>query len=212
MRYEKIFSPAKTKGVVWLVATLLSCLYCAGCDSDEGSPLVLALQPLYTTADLDTDARLLGCWTDQDGEVTFIFEPGVERNYKLKVIQIEAGREFTGEFTASLVRLGSDWFLDLYPNELQGGSDFFQWHFLRTHTFIRIEIDSDSLSIACLSGQWLRKRLEDKSVDTPHEVLHGAAVLTGTTWELQDLVYRYAHSGEAFADPLNLTWQKEGTE
>jgi hypothetical protein len=53
--------------------------------------------------------------------------------------------------------------------------------------------------------------LEDKSVDTPHESADGSLLLTGTTQEIQDLVYLHATEQEAFDNSLKLI-RKEDEE
>ncbi|GAC1616237.1 MAG: hypothetical protein NVS9B13_01390 [Candidatus Acidiferrum sp.] len=189
-------------GVIYLL--ICCCVWFGGCDSGDANPLVPSLQPLYTAVDLDFDERFLGGWADEKDEMRFVFEPGGEKVYKLTITEGEGSDEVTAEFEAHLVRLGADWLLDLYPKQLTGGGDLYQLHFLRAHTFVRVRLKDDSLQLLFFKADWLKERLDEKSVDIPHEVTADGVLLTGTTQELQDLVYRCADDEEAFGIPIHL--------
>ena len=191
------------------LATVLYCSIClSGCDSATWNPLVTSLQPLYTPVDLEFDSGLIGAWADEHHETRFVFAQEGEKAFKLTVTETDGDTQASGEFTVHLVRLGSDLFLDIHAKGPSGGSDFFQCHFLRAHTFTRVDIQDDTLRLSFFSAEWLKKRLEDQSVDTPHESVDGDPVLTGDAEELQRLVYRYAHDEEAFSVSIPLTREK----
>ena len=71
------------------------------------------------------------------------------------------------------------------------------------NTFIRT-----SLSPAFLSASWLKAKIKENSVNTPYVKADDALLLTGTTEELQELVFCYANDDQAFADPLLLEKQR----
>lgn len=179
----------------------LACpVWMSGCDSDNANPLVPSVRPLYNETDLDTDSELPGTWTDEQDDVKVVFAADEQKQaYKLTISQTDNNKESRGEFSAHLVRLGSVWLLDLYPNGLESGPDIFQMHFVRAHTFVRIDRNGDQLKLAFLSSDWLRERIADKSVDTPHETFDGCLLLTGSVDDLQDLVYRYVDDSKAFS-------------
>ena len=189
-------------------------LLISGCDEDPGSPFVLSVHPLYLESDAEFDPTLLGKWVDSDGDVTFHFETSPDPVYKLKVVERNSEATVTGEFKAHLVRIGNTWFLDIFPEEKEGGSEFYRTHFVRAHTFARVQIDHDSLQVSFLASTWLKQRFDDKTVDTAHEVIEGTPVLTATTEELQSLVDRFAKDDEAFPDPLvlKLIQEQKGEE
>ncbi len=197
--------PAVARGV--LVVTFAS-TFLAGCE-DDGNPLVPSLRPLYTPADIDFDPFLIGNWIDENGEVGFRFEKCGDKQYCLTVTEKDGDKVVSGSFETLLGHLGGDQFLDFYPHELDDWGSFHSFHFLRAHTFARLEITSERLKLEFFRSDWLKKRLEDKSVDTPHESEDGSLLLTGTTQEIQDLVYLYATEPEAFCNSLNLTRKKD---
>lgn len=211
MNYRFAFVKALASRAGATCLLLLCCIGFSGCDGDDGGPFVLSLHPLYTKVDLDFDAQLIGNWKDKDGDVSFVFEQEGERDYRLTVIERDGTKEESGEFDAHLVRLGSEWFLDLYPKELKAGSDFYQLHFLPAHTFMRVQIVSDDLTLRFFNNEWWKARIDDKSVDTPHEIVGGSLLLTGSIQEVQEIVYSHANVEQAFGEPLSLVRQV-GTE
>jgi hypothetical protein len=193
----------------WLLGAALALvsIVSTGCDSD-GNPFVVSLQPFYTQLDLEADSRLNGMWTDQEGDVTFSFEQGAEEGkekaYTLVVKDRDEGQEKSGEFDVRLVRLGASYFLDIYPRSSKEGNEFYRAHFTRAHTIARVEIHQDSIHMAFLSASWLKAKMMEKSVDAPYVKTEDALLLTGTTEEVQELVFSHANDDEAFPDPLLL--------
>lgn len=175
----------------------------AGCD-DSGNPFVVSLQPFYTKVDLETDPGLTGTWRDKEEDVSFTFEAGTEKEYTLVVKERDGERETSGEFEAHLMRLGGSWFIDFFPKNNSDGGEFYRIHFLRGHSIARVELGFDSMQMAFMNASWLSARIDEKSIDTPHEKADGSLLLTGTTEEVQELAYFYANDEKAFADPLSL--------
>ena len=201
----------------WLIGATLALVSIVptGCDSD-GNPFVMSLQPFYTQLDLEADSRLNETWTDKEGDVTFAFEQGrekgKEKEYELVVKEKDGEQQVSGKFDVRLVQLGAFWFLDIYPQNNEGKSEFYRMHFIRAHTITRVEIKQDSIQMAFLSASWLKAKIEENSIDTPHVKASDALLLTGTTEELQELVFRYANDDQAFADPLLLERQRPEEE
>jgi hypothetical protein len=190
-------------GWMFGVALALAGFAAAGCE-DSGNPFVVSLSPFYSKTDLEANPGLAGTWRDKEGDVSFTFEAGTEKEYTLVVKEREGGQEMSGEFEAHLVRLGGSWFIDFFPKNSSGGDEFYRVHFFRGHSIARVELGQDSMQMAFLSASWLSARIEEKSIDTPHEKADGSLLLTGTTEELQELAYLYADDEKAFADPLTL--------
>lgn len=203
--------PRRLTSVLSVVAFLFIGLLTSGCD-DGGGPFVLSIHPVYTKVDLDFDPVLLGSWVDDQDDVSFIFQKGTELEYKLTVIERDGQQESKAEFEAHLVRLGGADFLDIYPKSLEGGSEFYRAHLIPAHTIARLTIEPDKVSLAFLSADWLKKRIEDKSVDAAHESVAGTMILTCATDDLQHLVDLYANDRAAFPDPLDLQRSEEKTK
>jgi hypothetical protein len=136
------------------------------------------------------------------------FTEGEKRAYKLLVVESDSGDQKSGEFEAHLVRLGSDWFLDLFPTGQLPSSEFAQMHLLRAHSIARLELRRDSIQLSFLSGAWLRKQLKQHIVDIPYQEIQGTLLLTGTTEDLQDFIYLHADD-DAFSSEAQLVLQEE---
>jgi hypothetical protein len=188
--------------VMGLAMTLAS-FAAIGCD-DGGNPFVVSLRPFYTKVDLEADTGLIGSWKDPEGDVSFTFEAGADKEYTLIVKEREGGQENSGEFEAHLMRLGGSQFIDFYPKNNSEEDQFHRVHFFRGHSIARVELGQDSMQMSFLSASWLNARIEEKSVDTPHEKADGSLLLTGTTEEVQELAFLYANDDRAFGDPLAL--------
>jgi len=200
---KQTFACMRRGSWVFGMTLALVSLASAGCD-DGGSVFAVSLQPFYTAADLVPDTRLTGTWNDKEGDVSFTFEPGTENEYKLVVTEKDGDKETSGEFEAHLIRLGGVTFLDFFPKSIQEGDAFYRIHFLRGHSIARVETGEDSMQVAFFSASWLAGKIEEKSIDTPHEKADGSLLLTGTVEEVQDLVFLHANDEGAFADPLTL--------
>ena len=201
----------------WLIGATLALVSIVptGCDSD-GNPFVMSLQPFYTQVDLEADSRLNETWTDKEGDVTFAFEQGrekgKEKEYELVVKEKDGEQQVSGKFEVRLVQVGAFWFLDIYPKGSEGVSEFYRMHFIRAHSIARVEIKQDSIQMAFLSASWLKAKIKENSIDTPYAKASDALLLTGTTEELQELVFCYANDDQAFADPLLLERQRHEEE
>lgn len=68
----------------------------------------------------------------------------------------------------------------------------------------RIAIEQERLQLSLLDSAWLKKQVDDKSVDVEFHRIGGDVILTGTTEELQSFADRYATDEGAFANPLEL--------
>jgi len=202
MRKETCGQPRRGRWAMGMVLALAG-VAAAGCD-DSGNPFVVSLQPFYTKVDLEADPGLSGTWRDKEGDVSFAFEAGTEKEYTLVVKETDGERETSGEFEAHLMRLGGALFMDIYPKNNSGGDEFYRIHFFRGHSIARVELGQDSMKMAFLNASWLSARIHEKSIDTPHEKADGTLLLTGTTQEVQELAYLYANDEKAFAEPLSL--------
>jgi hypothetical protein len=202
MRKETCARPRRGRWTMGMVLALAG-VAAAGCD-DGGNPFVVSLQPFYTKVDLEADPGLSGTWRDKEGDVSFAFEAGAEKDYALVVKETDGERETSSEFEAHLMHLGGWWFIDLFPKNKSGEEEFYRVHFFRGHSIARVELGQDSMQMAFLSASWLRARIDEKSIDTPHERADETLLLTGTTEEVQELAYLYANDEKAFAHPLSL--------
>jgi hypothetical protein len=106
------------------------------------------------------------------------------------------------------VRLGALWFIDFLPNSKVGGGEFYKMHLFRAHSIARIELSQDTLEMAFFDSTWLQKQIDEKAVDISHQKTDGTLLLTGTTEEVQQLLFLHGNDDGAFPDPTTLTRQE----
>ena len=167
---------------------------------------VVSVHPIYTEADLVTDARLLGCWTGEteEGPCLLTFTEGAEgdnRGYAL-VMKEDDGAE--SAFRAHLAQLGDRLYLDVQPVRGEESDTIHQFHLVAAHTFFRVRFEGEMLRLAMLDNEWLDDALAEGEVKLPHrrssDENEHSIVLTASTEQLQRFVLKYADDEEAFTE------------
>jgi len=54
---------------------------------------------------------------------------------------------------------------------------------------------------------WLQKKIDEKSLDISYQKTDGMLLLTGTTEEVQDLLFRHGSDDGAFPEPITMARQ-----
>ncbi|MFZ5433665.1 MAG: hypothetical protein ACOZB3_07830 [Calditrichota bacterium] len=156
----------------------------------------LSVFPLYTEPDLRFDPNLLGTWSEMktDGSAdVWTFDKKSDQSYRLTVREADNSE---GPFDVHLLQLGDHLLLDFYPEPPENENEIFSSHVILAHSFWRVALDKDSLRIAALDNQWLRKQIEDGTITIGHLDREGVTVLTAPTADLQKFVRD--HIEEAF--------------
>lgn len=194
--------------VTGIFTVLVSMLLLVACEP------VASVHPLYTQADLVTDARLPGCWQDEpdEGLCWFTITANGDRSYSLLLLEDDEVTQ--SRFRGYLAKLGEHLFLDIQPVRTENPYSIHAFHYASMHTFYRIELEDEGegevLRLAYLDDEWLARALDDGKVTLAHrrgdESRDHEVVLAAPTAELQKFVLRYAQDEEAFPplDPLYL--------
>lgn len=157
---------------------------------------VQSLHPLYSADDLIFDPQLLGCWTDQAGQETWIFRPRSEQAYSFIYLDEQAK---SGEFIARLLQVGEHRFLDLYPADLKTPhNSYYNYHWLPVHTFLRLRQDDAGIQIELLKPDWLKQELQANPAALKHEQRGSTIILTATPKELQAFLILHANAPGAW--------------
>ena len=158
---------------------------------------VLSVHPLYFEKDLVFESGLLGTWGEKTHEKDlselWIFEKTGDKSYRLTIRDEEDGE---GMFEAHLLKLGDHLFMDLYPEEPETGSEFYNMHVIPAHSFMRVSLEGHVLRLGFFDLEWLEKNIEESKVSIKHERRDDTIVLTASTKELQQFVLK--HFEEAF--------------
>jgi len=158
---------------------------------------ILSFNPLYFPDDLIFDINLLGYWDNQNEEddmERWTFIRGEDRSYRL-IVTDNQGDE--GEFKAHLLRLEDILYLNCLPTEPEGGNDFQLSHLVPCHSFLRIELEEDTLKLRAMDYDWLDDRLKDGRISLSHARREDGFILTASTKMLQKFIRKY--SDEVFS-------------
>jgi len=136
---------------------------------------VRSLYPLYTEQDIVFEPGLVGRWND-DGDAVWTFSRGKGKSYELVIIDDSGNRD---PFTAHLVRIEENLFLDLLPGQAKlEGTDFYKSLFLPIHTFCYVKQIEPTLQMRAPDLDWLEKYLDEHPDALRHEKLQEKIVVT----------------------------------
>jgi len=155
-----------------------------------------SLHPFFTDRDVVFDEALLGVWKD-DSDGACKFTKSGDNHYELLIMDEKPAR-----YEARLIELGGATFLDLYPKPLSGEVDLYPGNIVPAHSLARVTIGKDSISIATMQGDWLKRLSDRNQLDLAHERINGDMIaLTAPTRELQAFALKHANDKEVFGDP-----------
>ncbi len=163
-----------------------------------GASCVRSLQPLYEADDLVFDERLIGSFTDSEGEDLWTFERDGEKEYLLTCRTSED--EEAATFRGRLGQLGGAFFLDLTPEKKSGGkprNTLMAMHLVPAHTFWRVRFEG-GLHLDPFDPDWLREGIAAGRIKIAHYAASDEIILTAGPKELQAFLAGLAEDEEAF--------------
>ena len=166
------------------------------------SGCVPSLQPLYTPDTIAFDAALIGTWRQTNKEDRWEFSKEGNDHYKLH--HTDKGKH-TAEFTAYLVKVKDQRFLDLYPeiSDVELNS-LFCAHLVGAHTFMWVLKTGTTLEMAMMSPDAVKKLLAEKPTAVKHEKFEKDGILlTAAPKELQAFLAG-SDLKELYGDPTAL--------
>jgi len=163
---------------------------------------VPSLQPLYTPDTIAFDPALIGAWGQTNKEDRWEFTKAGDDHYKLTHTDKE---KHTGEFTAYLVKVKDQRFLDIYPEDSDAKlNELFAMHLVAAHTFMWVPKCGATLELAIMSPDAVKKVLADKPAALKHEKVKDGLLLTAAPKELQ--AFLAASDVKAlYGDPILMT-------
>ena len=177
------------------------------CLSFIGILLVMAgcipsVHPLYTEPDLLFDSALVGDWVSKDGKETWTFTKTADKEYKGVYIDKDSKK---GEFVEHLLKEDDRRFLDLYPVDPElKENDFYKYHLLPVHTFMRVEQIEPKFQLATLKLNWLKAFLQENPGALRHEKVNDSVLLTAEPKEMQGFLIMHEKTADAWdeCDPM----------
>lgn len=107
-------------------------------------------------------------------------------------------------FLGKFVQFDQSYYLDLYPFDIFD-TGFWSSHLLPVHTFSKIDLEEDSISINLFRDSWIEDQIRDNRVRIKHEKLDEGILITASTEELQQFIKKYGSETDAYRDPITLT-------
>ena len=175
---------------------------------------VPSLHPLYTEKDLVFDKELVGTW-ETEGQI-WDFNSVDDKYYKLVYTDNSEkssdgnngiGSLFTGsagtsaKFEARLVKLGENYYLDLYPEDfLKNENTLLMLHIVPCHTFMKVKIENNKFNYQMFNGEWFQELVAKSPEILSHENIDGSVLITASTAELQKFIIDYSENDKLFED------------
>lgn len=175
------------------------------------SCLVISVHPLYKQQDLFANDLLLGHWVDQD-TTTWQFDfsykgDAIPQNMDSTAYLLRFQEKGTtdlsfSEFKVHLIKLSGIYFLDFFPErnerDSKNGPDLFDLHLFPVHSFARLDMDEEGVTIRWFDPDWLKGLAESGQLELNYELEDGTCLLTAPTDRLQEFVIKYANEVSAF--------------
>ncbi len=185
-----------------------------------------SVHPLVDQDDAILYAGLEGIWETDDQRWTFINDISnfpelgdffLATDAEIEVDELDIGNAYlilfeyledqkadTAIFIGAVTELNEAYFLDLYvfAKSLTKIEDskptFVDNHFFPVHTFSKIKIADQVLSIEMFKSSFIRELISANRVRIKHEKADDTILITASTDELRKFVAKYAHEEEAF--------------
>lgn len=178
---------------------------------------ITSLHPLYTDKDLVFDTRLVGTWQTDDPNETWKLENLLDKDkttFKSQFINknmyllTHTVKGEKAEFQLNLVKLGNNYFIDLYPGSLKEEDKLLQDHYLPVHSYAKIKIDSNGFELYYLNADLLYELLSENRIKIKHESFDFYKVITASTDELQKFIIKFADNKDFFTAPIKFRKSK----
>lgn len=177
----------------------LAILLVAGCTP--------SLEPLYTAQDTFFDPGFLGTWKEQADHAKdadwMVISRRDETAYR--ILHSEGGS--SAVFTGRLVLIGRYRFVDLYPDRPDIGDGFYGGHLWRVHSFSRLTVETDRLTLHMLDPAWFETEA-GRACGLERRTYGKEILLTAPTVWMRQFAERYAEDGPF---SVTTTWVREAT-
>jgi len=186
------------------VILFLSAIIMNGC-------VITSFNPFYLKSDLVTDDQILGQWIEKKALLTFhkLDESNYLLNYKDCEDPYNAPDDFStctmAEFTVHLMKLGDNFFMDIYPRTFLNTDNLFSnLHIRATHSIARVEIGEEQLSVSLMDYNWMELYLEKNKSKLDHIITDDFVTLSATTMELQSFILEHQSETGFYSKPMLL--------
>ncbi len=179
-----------------------------------GCGTVSTIQPLHSEKDVTFDEKLLGVWAKDANDVkdTWKIErlEDEEKTYKLTFTD---DKDNKGVFVMQLLKLKDQLYVDLVPAAFPSGEEdlddaplaYNGMHFLRLHTFARIDAIEPVLQVSVIGEKDMMEFLGEHPDALAHVVAEDdKLVITASTAKLQEFVLKHKANEQLFKGDIEL--------
>ena len=187
---------------------------------------VISFYPLYTDDVLIRDDRIIGKWStiEEKGihpndidtlvwEISFNDKKWVKKlntpydrgshqetnQYAYSLfLHYNSSPEDKTEFQLHLVKLNGKTYIDFYPEEWSIDNTILAFHIMGVHTFAKVDIHEDYISIEWFDSDWFEQKLKENKIRIKHEKNSDNILLTAQPKDLQKFVIKYSDDENAF--------------
>jgi hypothetical protein len=165
-----------------------------------------SLFPIYNEQDLVQRNEILGRWVSDAQSQSWTFSQSGGNAYELVFVD-NTGRDAT--FVAHLTEIDDVLFMDLYPQRSgRTKPGFYDLHLVATHTFFRVELADNALSLSFIDPQWLKQHFNEHPEVALHVRDKNSVLLTADTDTLRGFVEELLETEGAFTTPFELARAK----
>jgi hypothetical protein len=175
------------------IVAVAALVFGTGCIADQ-----MTFEPLLTEADRVVESAIAGTWSSEDADDPFVaaIRP-VDGDYEL--VPLEDGRALR-PLAIRLGRIGGQLYWDAAPSRREDEGGPAEDQLLPLHSIARVTLCGDRLLVSPLRSDWVEAALADGRLETPHVLIDGDPVLSGSSAELRLLVAEHAGDEGAFGD------------
>lgn len=173
-----------------------------------------SLHPLATPETTIADQGLIGSWSEDHGNATYVVSPtGDEKVYRLTIVPHNDDGAIS-EAELRIVKLGDGRYADLSPTKAQrdGAAKVEGKMFIPGHCIASVRRTGDSVVVRQLSSDWVKDALTGGGQTLAHALVDGDVIITAPTPELQAFVTRIAGVDKAWEKPVTLLRLKPAPE
>ncbi|MFY0591133.1 hypothetical protein [Roseivirga sp.] len=167
-------------------------------DEFEGKMLEFGTKLEEALAKMGTAFNKLGKAFNNIGSTNTMKYSSSSKSYKM--ILNDEGQIF--EYEATLTLIGDDYFLDLYATEgdqVDLTMESRVW--FPVHTFMKVDVEVDRISITEFDLQKMNKLFESNLVRMRHENVDGTILITAKTEEIRQFLDKYSNDETVFEKP-----------
>jgi hypothetical protein len=161
----------------------------AGLILTSGCSSLVSLQPFVTAEQSTFDERLVGTWSDPEGESTYVIQRDAHR---YRITAIDASE--TLRFEARLLQAGTLKILDVVRS---GGDDTL----LRVHFAIRVWIEGPVLRFGILDSDWFKDEVRQS---LPVHAVDSRIVIAAPSAAMEALLLQIGRDARAYTEIQSL--------